>query len=182
MSQINFHPAPGLGELMPGWFVVPQNPIAPDRTELMPTPQARSGGRPVYVPHVGELMPAKFTVPQNPLVRELRGLGVLGGCGSCGMAGCAGCGSASGEAKCGAGCGCASAIGFSGLGSFGDSLSGLADTLTTGYMPYLIGGGLLLLFLSGRGSSREGYRKAVDEAGRRYPSRYRRVRRAMAAY
>ena len=167
MPHLSLHPAPGLGELMPGWFVVPQNPIAPDSTPLVPTPQARSGGKPVYIPRMGELMPAKFTVPQNPLVRELCGLGVLGG-------GCSGCGS-SGEAKCKQGCGCPSAIGFSGLGD----LSNVMDSLTTGYMPWLIGGGLLLLFMSGRGGS---YREDVARVRSKHPTRLGRVRRAVASY
>lgn len=170
MPYINRHPAPGLGELMPGWHVVPQNPIAPDYTELVPTPQARSGGRPVYVPHIGELMPGRFVEPENP-IRKAMGMGSCGGC-----AGCGSCGHY-GPARCQEGCGCPSAIGFSGLGGLGD-LSSVMDTLTTGYMPYLIGGGLVLWFLSGRGSD---YSRAKSELRRKYPSRYRRARRAVAA-
>lgn len=29
MPFIDIHPAPGLGEMLPGWFVVPNNPFAP---------------------------------------------------------------------------------------------------------------------------------------------------------
>lgn len=61
MSHIPFHPAPGLGDLLPGCYVVPQNPI-----------QAATRGI-EYVPHVGELMPGSFVVPQNPLRNELMG-------------------------------------------------------------------------------------------------------------
>lgn len=168
MPHISLHPAPGLGELMPGWHIVPQNPIAPDYTELVPTPQARANGRTVYVPHIGELMPAKFTEPENP-IRKAMG---LGGCG-CG-GGCSRC-NYDGSARCKQGCGCPSAIGFSGLGD----LSDVMDTLTTGYMPYVIGGGLLLLFLSGRGKS---YREDVARVRSRHPTRIGRVRRAVASY
>ena len=66
--NIPFHPAPGLGEMLPGFFVVPQNPI-----------KAAGGmGGIRYQPHVGELMPASFTVPQNPIVKNIRtGMGGL---------------------------------------------------------------------------------------------------------
>lgn len=166
MPHISFHPAPGLGELMPGWHIVPQNPIAPDYTELVPTPQARSGGRPVYVPHMGELMPAKFTEPENPIRNAL------------GLRGCGGCGCGGG---CKAGCGCPSAIGFSGLDGLGDSIM---DTLTTGYTPWVIGGAaLLLLFATGRGGREQrAYREDVEKARKRHLRRYQRVRRAIRAF
>ena len=160
MPHINLHPAPGLGELMPGWHVVPQNPIAPDYTELVPTPQARSGGHPVYIGRISELMPAKFTEPENPIRRAMG----MGNCGSCGCGG-----------NCKRGCGCPSAIGFSGLGD----LSDIADTLTTGYMPWILGGGLVLLLLSGRGKS---YREDVRRVRARHPTRLARARRAVAAF
>lgn len=141
MASIDFHPAPGLGELLPGFFIVPQNPIEPDFTELVPTPQAMSGGRPVYIAHAGELMPASFPVPQNPLVKELSGLGVLG-CGGCG-----------------AGCGCAGAhpmsglAGLEGLGAF--SLSDITSNVQQNWVTYaVIGGAALLLFMGGKEVSR----------------------------
>lgn len=80
MAQLNYHPAPGLGDLLPGFFVVPQNPIQPV----------------TYTPRIGEIMPGSFSVPQNPLkdyvtgnVRLIgtgngvSGCGCGGGCGSC---------------------------------------------------------------------------------------------------
>ena len=66
--NIPFHPAPGIGELLPGFFVVPQNPIR--------DAMGMSGVR--YQPHIGELMPASFTVPQNPIVKNIQtGMGGL---------------------------------------------------------------------------------------------------------
>lgn len=75
MSNFPYHPAPGLGELLPGFFVVPQNPIT----------AARQGVG--YIPRMGELLPASFTVPQNPIVKNFHSnMGGLGGCptGNCG--------------------------------------------------------------------------------------------------
>jgi len=172
MPFLHLHPAPGLGELMPGWFVVPQNPIAPDYTALVPTPQAKAHGQPVRVRGMRELLSARFTVPQNPIRRELSGNGVtgLGGCG-CAGGGCMG------------NCGCPSAIGFSGLGQTTDTTGAtgsLMDTLTTGYTPYVIGGALLFMFfMSGRGRS---YREDVAKVRQRHPSRYQRVKRAVESY
>lgn len=82
MSQINFHPAPGLGDLSPGWFVVPQNPLRGDSTVLVPSVQASAGGRVVRKPHIGEFVAASFVVPQNPVARNLMtGMNGLGcGC------------------------------------------------------------------------------------------------------
>jgi hypothetical protein len=72
MSHIPFHPAPGLGDLLPGEFVVPQNPIRDAGTALVPSAVALAGGRPYKVAKLGDLMPGKFTVPQNPIVTTLR--------------------------------------------------------------------------------------------------------------
>lgn len=71
MSHINRHPAPGIGDLLPGFYVVPQNPIRAAQQGIG------------YVPHFGELVPAMFTVPDNPLVKSLAGLGSMGCNGGC---------------------------------------------------------------------------------------------------
>ena len=55
MGNIYGHLAPGLGDLLPGWTVVPQNPIA-----------AAAYGT-TYVPGIGDLLPGSFPVPQNPI-------------------------------------------------------------------------------------------------------------------
>lgn len=79
---IPFHPAPGLGIMLPGWWTVPQNPIVPQQT--------------MYAPRMGELLPASFVVPQNPIVRTTA-LGVNAttgiGCMSCEAERAAGMGS-----------------------------------------------------------------------------------------
>jgi hypothetical protein len=71
MSMLNFHPAPGLGDLLPGEFVVPQNPIRDAGTPLVPSNVGLTKGRPYKVPKLGDLMPGKFAVPQNPLITTL---------------------------------------------------------------------------------------------------------------
>jgi hypothetical protein len=71
MSHIPFHPAPGLGDLLPGEFVVPQNPIRDAGTALVPSAVGLNGGKPYRVAKLGDLMPGKFTVPQNPLITTL---------------------------------------------------------------------------------------------------------------
>lgn len=66
--NLPFHPAPGIGELLPGFFVVPQNPIR----------DASGMGGVKYQPHIGELLPASFNVPQNPIVKNIQtGMGGL---------------------------------------------------------------------------------------------------------
>lgn len=65
MPHLGFHPAPGLGDLMPGSYVVPNNPFHP--ASLNPSPVGR-------VPSIGELLPAKFPIPFNPIVHH-RGVG-----------------------------------------------------------------------------------------------------------
>ena len=70
MAFTNIHPAPGLGELMPGFYVVPQNPITMAQTGMG------------YSPRMGDLLPAAFTVPQNPIVNNfqtgMQGMGTMG--------------------------------------------------------------------------------------------------------
>lgn len=83
MARINFHPAPGFGDLMPGFFVVPQNPLRPGDTgtPLVPSLQATAPGRTLRISRIGELMPGQFSVPQNPLMAAITG-GMSGlGCG-----------------------------------------------------------------------------------------------------
>lgn len=71
MSMLNFHPAPGLGDLLSGEFVVPQNPIRDAGTPLVPSNVGLTKGRPYKLAKLGELMPGKFAVPQNPLITTL---------------------------------------------------------------------------------------------------------------
>lgn len=94
----NRHLAPGFGDLIGGWFVVPQNPVV-------------GGGRAGYVPSLGELLPAQYPVPQNPLMRSLATMGAAGhgtreGMGDLGC-GCSGAEpSGQGHSHSGGGCGC----------------------------------------------------------------------------
>ena len=66
MPFVNVHPAPGLGEMLPGWFVVPNNPFRPRAVVGV--------GK-----GVGMMLPAGFVVPQNPLIDALRTVGMPAG-------------------------------------------------------------------------------------------------------
>ena len=186
--HLPFHPAPGLGDLLPGSFVVPQNPILDAGTALVPSVQAAAGGRVVRVPHIGELLPARFDVPQNPLRDALLSASVVKTQSTKGM-GCVGC-----------------MAGLDGLGGMGD-LSSSITSITSWFskplftiagfnvMPWhvaLAGVGAYMLFAPGgseyRAASRalraqhRGYRRAgraIGEAAN--PKRRRRSRRARNA-
>lgn len=99
----NFHPAPGLGDLLPGFFVVPQNPMHGVN----------------YVPRIGDILPGSFPVPQNPIkdymtgrlnliAREPGVQGTINGKPATGVSGCSG-----------GSCGCS--------GSCGGGLSGVSE-------------------------------------------------------
>lgn len=90
-----FHPAPGLGDLAPGWFALPQNPLTmQDSTVLVPTMSATAPGTWVKTPNLGDLVAGSFVVPENPvalnLVAGLAGLGRMRGLG-CGCQSGFGC-------------------------------------------------------------------------------------------
>ena len=118
-GNINRHPAPNrtLGELMPGWYDVPQNPIAQSQFGVARTPT------------LGEIMAGAFAVPQNPIVNfgtgNVQPIGVQPGAPGrlngqvMGVSG-VGCG-------CGGGCGCGS-----GMGDVGADLSVFMTDLTSG--------------------------------------------------
>lgn len=93
------HPAPGFGDLIPGFFVLPQNPVVDIKDRrLMPYGFAGKSFGCVsqvgYVPRIGDLMRSRMAVPSNPLIRSLRA-GMSGG-----MSGC--CCSGDGEGSQGA--------------------------------------------------------------------------------
>jgi hypothetical protein len=96
MSHIPFHPAVGFGDLLPGSYAVPANPIRDAGTALVPTNFAVTGNRPYRVPGIGELLAAKFTVPQNPLRNTL-----VNGWSGVASGGCGCSGSKSGGCSCG---------------------------------------------------------------------------------
>jgi len=85
--RLNYHPAPGLGDLLPGFFVVPQNPVRDAETALVPSVQALNPGAILKKPHIGDFLPGTFfAVPQNPVRKNLAtGMGGLscGGSGQC---------------------------------------------------------------------------------------------------
>ena len=93
MPHIPFHPAIGFGDLMDGWFVVPQNPIRDAGTPLVPSLQATAPNRVLRKARLAELMPGQFTVPQNPLMMALSG--GVSGCGGGMGCGCSSCGGGS---------------------------------------------------------------------------------------
>ena len=101
-GNLSIHPAPGFGDLLPGWYAVPQNPVDAGMSGIS------------YTPGIGDILPGVYAVPQNPLkdyisgqVRligqqsnatgQLNGAPVGGGCG-CGCGGHGGCGSGMGAA------------------------------------------------------------------------------------
>lgn len=118
-GNIHIHPAPGLGDLMPGWFAVPQDPIT----------MARQGV--TMTPGIGDILPGSYVVPQNPILDYVKGqvkmIGQKGGgkakaqINGQGVSGL-GCGGG-----CGGGCGCGGDCGGSGGGG---GLSGLGQTGT----------------------------------------------------
>lgn len=157
MSMLNFHPAPGLGDLLPGFFVVPQNPITDTQGVT-------------YVPRIGDILPASYAVPQNPIKDYMSGRlnligrepgvpgkvnGKLSGCGCGGT--CGGCG---------------------GLGDISSDFSKITTDLSAGNYSqaiqdpifgiplWAIGAGLLALFFVGgekhsyAGRTRRAYRAA----------------------
>lgn len=116
--RVNYHPAPGLGDLLPGYFVVPQNPVRDAEGPLVPSVQALAAGAVLKKPHMGEFLPATFAVPQNPIRKSLAtNMNGLNGMG---------CGCGGGQS-----CGCASNFyGMSGLGAnvpFSSAFSSMAN-------------------------------------------------------
>ena len=109
MAYTSTHPAPGLGQMLPGWFAVPQNPMG--------------GASPRYQPSMGEIVGASFVVPQNPLVRAMaqgvmpdQGKGLMG----------------TGFPKDDCVCGCGGGGGCGGgMGSLTDDLSGYFEQAKT---------------------------------------------------
>jgi hypothetical protein len=168
MAFTNFHPAPGFGQLMPGDFVVPQNPIS--RAE-------RGVG---YVARMGELLPGSFSVPQNPIVRNfqtgMQGMGTMGCAGGMGCEGAGFTGSLAGLGEI--------SLPSIDLASFNPS----TWDKTTWYM---VGGGVLLLLLMMRPgqserlrSAKEAYRSqvaAIKAGSKRRVSRWAEGAKAAAA-
>lgn len=143
MAGINFHPAPGLGDLLPGFFVVPQNPVTSQGVGV------------TYVQGIGDILPGSFPVPMNPIVNYTTGnvrpigTGVSGcGCGgSCG--GCGGSGKLNGQPTNG---------GMSGISEdwakiqadiMGGNIGNVITDTVFGVPVWAIGAGLALFLFAG---------------------------------
>ena len=112
MAQLNYHPAPGMGDLLPGFYVVPQNPVQPVK----------------YIRGISEILPGSFPVPQNPVKDYTRGQTKL--IGQNGVSGC-GCG-------CGGSGSCGQINGIKGLGDFTSDYGTFTGNLSAGnYMAAL---------------------------------------------
>ena len=120
MAGIPFHPAPGLGDMMPGWWTVPQNTVT-----------ARQGI--TKVPGIGEIIDGYYVVPQNPIkdfvTNNVKPLAT--GPGPAGLnappsSGVSGLG-------CGGGCGCGGMCGgHGGLGDITTDLSNIVSDIGSG--------------------------------------------------
>lgn len=131
--NLNYHPAPGLGDLLPGFFVVPQNPIQPVK----------------YIRGIAEILPGSFPVPQNPVKDFTRGQTKLIGQGVSGC-GCGGsCGGCNGQIN-GVGVGDLSTDwgSFQTAISSGDYMGALKSTFF-GIPVWAVGGALVLLMFAG---------------------------------
>jgi hypothetical protein len=125
-ANIHRHPAPNraLGELLPGWYDVPQNPIA----------AAQQGIK--YTPTLGEIMPGSFVVPQNPMMNFTAGsvqpLAVAPGAPGQVNGQPVGKGSGNGVSGCGCGGSCGGCGGGGGMGDISSDLSQFMADLTAG--------------------------------------------------
>lgn len=108
MANLNIHPAPGLGDLMAGYYVVPQNPLQ----------MAQEGVS--VVPKLGDFVAASFVVPQNPLYAQITGTVAPIGQGIAGRKITMSKSGGGGLSGCGDGCGCGGSCGCGDHGGMGD--------------------------------------------------------------
>lgn len=137
--QLTHHPAPGLGDLLPGFFVVPQNPLQPV----------------TYTPRIGEIMPGSFVVPQNPIMAyttgNVRPIGTGNGISGCGCGGsCGGCGGGkiNGSPISGIGDWTTDWANISGKATAGDFM-GVLQATVFGVPVWAVGAGLALVMFAG---------------------------------
>jgi hypothetical protein len=159
MAWITHHPAPGFGDLLPGWFVVPQNPIT------QPHEMKR-------VQSVGEFLPARLLTPYNPLVNALQTVGRAPGDKGGGKVGLMGLGEFNLSAF---------------TGNIGDTFKSLSTTqwIMIGGGVLVV---LMLLARPGKSEyqsavrrAKEQYREAIAAARRKYPRVGARIKRAYQA-
>ena len=143
--MLNYHPAPGLGDLLPGFFVVPQNPITDNQGTT-------------YVPRIGDILPGSFPVPQNPIKDYMTGQlsligrqpGTQGTINGKPAGGGCGCGGSCGNPACGGGLGditadMAKISSDISAGNYGQVFSDTVFSVPV----WAIAGGLVLLFFMG---------------------------------
>ena len=115
-GNIHIHPAPGLGDLMPGWFAVPQDPIT----------MARQGV--TMTPGIGDILPGSYVVPQNPILDYVKGqvkmIGQKGGNAKAQING-----QGVNGLGCGGGCGCDDCGGGGGLSGLGQTGTDFTNSL-----------------------------------------------------
>src|SRR5882724_9559636 len=105
MARLGYHPAPGMGDLLPGFYVVPQNPVQPVK----------------YVRGISEILPGSFPVPQNPVKDYTRGQTKLIGQG---VSGCGG--------SCGGSCGYGGQINGVGIGDLSSDWASFQSDISSG--------------------------------------------------
>jgi hypothetical protein len=106
--------------MMPGWWDVPNNPVAAQRGVT-------------YVPGIGDILPALFTQPENPILNYVRGqVKPLATSGT--AAGGLNAPPGMGHLDCGCGCGGSGSCGHShgGLGAISQDLANMATDIGGG--------------------------------------------------
>lgn len=153
MAHTNYQLAQGIGQLMPGNFVVPQNPVVAGFVS-----PSTAGMR---AAHLAELMPGMFPVPQNPLIAALT--------------------ASTPECAKGIGNPC-SGLGAFDLASITSSMTDSLQQMDWTKWA-MVGGGLLVLYyLMGRGGGdKTAYRRELKALRAKYPRRGARAYRAMQA-
>ena len=78
MPHLDYHPAPGISALLPGWTLMPYNPISPS-TDLVASLGAAMPGRAIRIPRIGDLFATSgYPLPQNPILAALSKSGGAG--------------------------------------------------------------------------------------------------------
>jgi hypothetical protein len=167
----------GVGDFVPGWFSVPQNPVgglSGFASAVFTVPQNPVG--------LGDFAPVSaMYVPaiQNSVLADARARGLAGvGC-LCGGRG-VGCGS---NTKCGCNGHGGRGMGSLDTSSFTAFLSSVPSSLASGDMTaWIVVGGaaaVLLLIATGTrfGSDRSAYRDAMEEARQHYEDEVAQIRR-----
>jgi hypothetical protein len=166
MAQLSLHPAPGLNDLLPGWYAVPQNPVEAGLSGIS------------YTPSIGEILPAVYVVPQNPLKDYIAGRVALIGQQSNAPGQLNG--QKVGVGGCGCGCGGSGACGGHGMGDISTDFSQFTTDLSAGNFSQALSDPILgvpsAVWMVGAAAA------LLLFTGSTGPSRYQRARRAYSAY